>query len=173
MLCSPFIRLSPRARIVLTEFARTGTSGREVRRAQALLWLDAGESVQTVARRLQVSRQMIYTLVPRYQARADRAIVARLQDTLHSGRPATKRKLAMAEVTQLLATPPQDYGYRGQVWTTTMLQTQIQKKHAVRLSEDTLQRALHALKYRFKRPRYVLARRAPFWRQAKGGLKTG
>lgn len=172
MSSSSFIQLSPRARSVLTEFARTGTSGREVRRAQALLWLDAGESVQTVAQRLQVSRQMIYALVTRYQARADQAIMARLQDTLHPGRPATKRQLAMTEVKVLLATSPQAYGYRGQVWTTPMLQTQIQKKHAVRLSEDTLQRALHALKYRYKRPRYVLARRAPFWRQAKGGLKT-
>jgi transposase len=167
------IRLSSHARQVFAELAHSGAPGREVRRAQALLWLDAGESVQVVARRLHVSRQMIYALIARYQARRERSVTARLADAQHTGRPATKRHLAMEQVAQFLVTAPRDYGYRGQVWTTTMLQTQIQKKCAVWLSDDTLQRALHALNYRYKRPRYVLARRAPFWRQAKGGLKTG
>jgi len=53
-----------------------------------------------------------------------------------------------------------------------MLKTQLERQHALRLSDDTVQRAVHALDYRYKRPRFVLARRAPFWRQAKGGSKT-
>ena len=37
----------------------------------------------------------------------------------------------------------------------------------------TVRRALHALGYRWKRPRFVLSRRAEHWRQAKVGSKPG
>jgi len=171
MTPSPLFQLSPRARTALAEIARSGASGREVRRAQALLWLDAGESVQQVAERLQGSRQMLYFVVARYEARCDRSIGERIQDEPHSGRPATMRQRAMDALESLLATPPRVYGYRGSLWTTTMLKTQLEKQYGLDVSEDTVQRALHDRAYRFKRPRYVLARRAPFWRQAKGGSK--
>lgn len=51
------IHLSARARDILEGIARQDANGRLVRRAQALLWLDQGETVQTVAERLFVSRQ--------------------------------------------------------------------------------------------------------------------
>ena len=44
------IHLSPRARVILQDIARQDANGRMVRRAQALLWLDQGESVQSVYR---------------------------------------------------------------------------------------------------------------------------
>lgn len=171
MAASTLIELSPRARRILVEIASGGVPGREVRRAQALLWLDGGESVQAVANRLHVSRQMLYALVARYTERQDRPVRLRIQDEVHTGRPATKRTAAMDAIAALLATPPAQYGYREQLWTTAMLKAQIQRLRGVELSDDTIQRALHDLRYGYKRPRYVLARRDPFWRQAKGGSK--
>ena len=152
--------------------ARSGASGREVRRAQALLWLDSGESIQAVARRLQVSRQMLYALVARYEARSERSVLARIQDETHVGRPATKGQIVQDALEALLASSPSAYGYRGQLWTIGMLKTQIERLCELPLSDDTVQRAVHALDYRYKRPRFVLARRASFWRQSKGGSKT-
>jgi transposase len=165
-------QLSPRARTILSEVARSGAPGREVRRAQALLWLDSGESIQTVAMRLQVSRQMLYDLLARYAARSELPVVARIQDEVHAGRPATKRLLVKDSLEALLQSSPSAYGYPGQLWTIGMLKTQIERQHGLQLSDDTVQRAVHELDYRYKRPRFVLARRDPFWRQAKGGSKT-
>ena len=168
---STLFQLSPRARTILSEVARSNAPGREVRRAQALLWLDRGESVQTVAERLQVSRQMLYALIARYEARSELSVVARIQDETHVGRPATKGQIVQDALEALLASSPTAYGYRGQLWTIGMLKTQIERQYELPLSDDTVQRAVHALDYRYKRPRFVLARRAPFWRQSKGGSK--
>jgi len=169
MTTLPIVQLSYRARLTLETIAQGSASGREVRRAQALLWLAAGESVQEVARRLTVSRQMIYALVDRYESRRDLPILARIQDADHPGRPADKRLLVVGEVSALLKQSPADYGYRGYVWTIGMLKTQTEKKLAMPVSSDTVQRALYEIDYRCKRPRDVLARRDPHWQQVKGG----
>ena len=165
------LRLSARARKELAEIARSSEDGREVRRAQGLLWLDEGEGVMEVSKRLGVSRRMLYALVERYQERKDLAIAVRVMDAEHLGRPAHKRELVMSELEVLLAQAPSEYGYRAQVWTVGMLKVQVQRKHSIEVSEDTVQRALYDLRQSCKRPRLVLARREPHWQQAKGGSK--
>jgi hypothetical protein len=60
-----------------------------LRRAQALLWLDEGESVQEVAGRLHFSRQAIYNWLGRFQRRAALPLAARVADGGHPGRPRT------------------------------------------------------------------------------------
>lgn len=49
-----------------------------------------------------------------------------------------------------------------------MLRCQVQRDLNEAVSLRTVRRALRALRYRYKRPRLVLARRSPTWRQAKG-----
>ncbi len=171
MMCMTKLRivLSSRARMTLERIASNDADGRAVRRAQALLWLAQGESVQQVAERLKVSRQMLYELVERYETRSYLPVLERVQDGVHSGRPTTKRDIVSDEIVILLAAHPSAYGYRAQVWTTAMLKTQVERNRQIETSEDTVQRALYDLRYRCKRPRYVLARRDPHWRQAKGG----
>ena len=166
------IQLSPRARAILEEIARQDANGRMVRRAQALLWLDQGESVQGVAERLFVTRQMLYQVVERYESRLHLPVIERIQDDTHPGRPAAKRDATAEVIALLLAHPPADYGYRGQVWTVPMLRTQVARQAHLALSDDTIERALEDSRYSCKRPRLVLARRDPHWRQAKGGCKT-
>ena len=85
------IHLSTRARANLEAIARQDANGRMVRRAQALLWLDQGESVQAVAERLFVTRQMLYQVVERYESRLHLPVIERIQDDDHPGRPATRR----------------------------------------------------------------------------------
>lgn len=171
MVSVAIIRLSSHARTLLEAVARQAANGRLVRRAPALLWLDHGESVQTVAARLGVSRQMLYDLVERYEARGHLPVLERIQDDPHPGRPATKRAATTEVIASLLATSPTAYGYRGHVWTVPMLKTQVAYRCAMDLSDDTVERALDDLRYRCKRPRFVLARRDPQWAQAKGGCK--
>jgi transposase len=113
---------------------------------------------------------MVYVLVERYEKRKHLRVIERIMDSEHSGRPAHKRELVMAELKMLLLRPPSEYGYRGHCWTVGMLQKQIERKHQCEVSDDTVQRALADLRYSCKRPRYVLARREAQWRQAKGGF---
>src|SRR5919108_6566957 len=60
-----------------------------LRRAQALLWLDAGERVPTVAARLRVSRRTIYNWITRFQEPNALHLTARLSESTRPGRPRT------------------------------------------------------------------------------------
>lgn len=162
------IRLSWRAERVLKEIACSGPNAREVRRAQALLWLHQGDRVAMVANRLGLSRMAIYKIVDRYLERAYRPVRERVQDGSRPGRPAQLREQTCAMLVELLEKLPQDYGYRAQVWSVPLFRRQMTCRLQIEVSEQTVRRALSVLRYRHKRPRYVLARRSPTWRQAKG-----
>ncbi len=58
---------------------------------------------------------------------------------------------------------------RGEAATVPMLKAQIDKTTKMDASPDLIRRALKRLRWRYKRPRFVLSRRSPTWRQAKGG----
>jgi transposase len=156
----------------LEHLAQGGSKARMVRRAQALLWLDQGEAVQVVGLRLGLTRRALEKIVARYQARLERPVVERIEDQPHPGRPAAKRQQVAQMLAELLPQPPADFGYRGFAWTTPMLRCQVERRLQMSTSERTVRRALRAMRYRYKRPRYVLARRSATWQQAKGGSRT-
>lgn len=166
------IKLHPQQRDKLERVAQTSPMGREVRRAQALLWLDQGETIQQVAERLGLSRQAVYDVLERYQSRKAEPVVLRIRDRPHPGRPANKRERVVQIVQDLLAHKPHEYDYRSPFWTVPMLVVQVTACLGEAVSHDTVRRALRLLRHRYKRPRYVLSRRSPTWRQAKGGLNA-
>src|SRR6516162_9344876 len=151
------LRLTARDRDTLAHVARHGTDAREARRALALLDLAGGELPTRVARRYRVSRSTLYEWAARW---AD------------PGRPRGGRDAARAALAEAMPTAPTDHGYRHPAWTTTLLVAHLRRR-GVAASDTTVRRALHALDYRWKRPRFVLCRRAPHWRQAKGGSRPG
>jgi transposase len=165
------IRLSSRAYSILHEIVRSSSDARQVRRAQVLLGLHEGEYPDQIAEHAGLTRQATYTIVQRYQARKDRPIIERIKDREHTGRPPDKVKPATQVIQGLLQQSPKHYRYRSPVWTVPMLQVQVQRRLQIKISRRTIRRALHQLRYRFKRPRYVLALRPTTWRQAKGGSK--
>lgn len=164
-------RLSKREREQLRAVIRTESSARVMRRAQALLWLANGESVDAVAARLGVVRQTVYNWRQEFVRRSAEPLLQRLRDEPRSGRPATKIEIALHWLRQLLPCSPREFGYRARSWTSWLLCKQIEQHSHETIGLNTVRRALHQLRYRFKRPRYVLARRAPNWRQSKGGSK--
>ena len=160
-------RLTARDRDTLAAIARSNADARETRRALALLDLDAGEPATRVARRYQVGRTTVYEWVARWQ-NADRPRSERLRDAARSGRPPTTRDATSDALAERLPTAPTDHGYRHPAWTTPLLLAHLTRR-GVAASDTTVRRALHRLGYRWKRPRFVLSRRAEHWRQAKGG----
>jgi transposase len=161
------LRRSARDREDLSEKARSSPDARETRRALALLDLDAGEPAARVADRYRVSRSTVYEWAARWRD-TDRPRGDRLRDADRSGRPPDTRGAVEAALAELMPTAPTDHGYRHPAWTTPLLLAHL-KRQGVGASDSTVRRALHDLGYRWKRPRFVLSRRAEHWRQAKGG----
>jgi transposase len=57
-----------------------------------------------------------------------------------------------------MASRPAKFGYRYAEWTTGLLQAHLADERQVAVSDGSLCRQLHALGYRWKRPRYTLSR---------------
>ncbi len=161
--------LSRRGRRFLEDFVTCPCGSRELRRAQALLWLGAGESVDEVAARLRVSRQTIYNWQARFCARCDLEPAARLADAERRGRPRTARGVIEPLIAGVVEEDPREYGYRSTVWTAPLLVSYLADFHAVQVSLRSVGYGLGREQLRWKRPRHRLALRPATWRQAKGG----
>jgi transposase len=59
------------------------------------------------------------------------------------------------------------------VWTAPLLRQYLHDRHHLQASRRSVGLAIARLGIAWKRPRYALARRAPTWRQAKGGSNGG
>ena len=165
--------LTKRARKSVEEVAAHTVEAKALRRAQALLWRDAGESTREVAERLGVSQRTIFNWSARFEARQGLEICRRLADGLRSGRPRTVRKIIDPLLEGLIAQDPRTEGYRATVWTVPLLRQALEAAHGIKVSRQSVSLALARLRLRWKRPRHHLALRSPTWRQAKGGSSGG
>jgi transposase len=166
------LKLTARDREALEQAARHSTDARETRRALALLDLADGQTPGRVAARYRVGRSTVYDWVGRWND-AQRPKSDRLRDAERSGRPPQQRDAVAEQLAELMPTAPTDHGYRHPTWTVPLLIAHLAREHRLAASETTVRRALHGLGYRWKRPRFVLSRRDPNWRQAKGGSSAG
>jgi transposase len=160
--------LTPTQRATLWQSAKVSPDRREVRRALALLDLDRGAAVMDIACRYGVSRETVY----RWAARLRRRPAGCLRDAPRSGRPADQGRAAEGLLRAALPADPRRYGYRHPAWTVPLLHQHL-RRLGLDGSEATVRRALRRLGRRWKRPRHVLSRRDPHWRQAKGGSSAG
>lgn len=143
------------------------------RRAQALLWLDQGESVADVADRLGVSRQVIYQWIEIYHSREIKDLATRLAAGERSGRPAQVKGIIDPWIDEVIDHDPRIYDYNSTVWTAPLLVRYLADHPRLSASVPSVKRALARLKIGWNHPRYRLSLRSPTWRQAKGGLKRG
>ncbi len=163
------ISLSRAGRQTLEAIVAQPHDGRQYRRAQALLWLAGGERPTAVARRLRVHRDTVYAWAIRYKEGGPQTVAARLADAARPGRPRQLAKMVEAALTSVMETKPCEQGYRAAQWTIPWLRQYLRECRGLVVSASTVRRCLRHLGYRWKRPRYVLARRSRYWRQAKGG----
>jgi transposase len=137
-----------RLRKALTRVGRA----RPFRRLQALLWLAEGRSISEVARLARASRVSVYHWCGAYQqAGRGQKLAALVEEKPRSGRP---RQIGLRgeEVLQsALGQSP-----------LALLATHLQKCcGGERPSPAALRRRLHALGWRWKRPRYVFRQPDP------------
>jgi transposase len=145
---------------------------KQLRRAQALVWLDEGQTVLRVAELLRVEPRTVYNWVYAFQQRTDLDPLARLRDASRSGRPPTALGIIDPLIDAVIDDDPRDYGYRATVWTAPLLQRYLAEARGIETSRKSVSRAIARLDIRWKRPRHRLGLRPETWRQAKGGSKT-
>lgn len=83
-----------------------------------------------------------------------------LYDKPRSGRPLKANDAFKTSLDECLRTSPNALGYLATLWTVALLVTHLTEQ-GWRISCSTVRRALHALDYRWRRPRLAVMRRDP------------
>jgi transposase len=146
---------------------------KQLRRAQALLWLHEGQPVLRVAELLRVEPRTVYNWAYAFRERTDLDLPARLLDAPRSGRPPTALGIIDPLIDAVIEDDPRTYGYRSTVWTAPLLQRYLEEIHQIETSRKSVSRAIARLGICWKRPRHRLGLRPQTWRQAKGGSNAG
>lgn len=147
------VMLSPQERTALEQVVSSAVFMPGARRAQALLWLAEGKSMQEVASRLSVSRQTVYNWTASLQLRRrDTDIVTCLTDKPRSGRPSYRPRVAMVSpqaidslIVSALGHAPRECGYRALLWTAKLLRQYLQDAHHVQVTIASVRAALARL----------------------------
>lgn len=147
----PSFSLSVQERKQLEEFITPLELTPEVRRAHALLWIDAGHSPQTIAKRLHVSRQTIYNWMSGFQKRCnDRHIQARLADKPRSGRPRTLSRVVDPLIAAAVNHAPHEFGYHTSAWNSSLIGRHLREVHHIVVNRASITAALRRLGVRLK-----------------------
>lgn len=140
------LSLNAKDRQQLKAMSHRAKDARALRRVLALLWLDQGESVQNVAKRLGVSRQIVYQWVERFEERQDLALEARINDGLRPGRPRTVTGVIDPLIAEVLEQKPEDWSYSGREWTSGNLARYLLEVHQIAVSRRSISFALVRLR---------------------------
>jgi transposase len=141
--------------------------GRVYRRAQAVLAVGRGFTVEEASELTSLGRTAVYFWSKRY---LEAHSLAALMDSPRSGRPSSARRLTRSLLLREIGRPPYRVGFASNSWTVPLLRTRLEKRYGFIVSERTLRRRLHACGLRWKRPRYVYATKDPYRAQKKGAL---
>lgn len=146
------------------------SSSKEELRLQALMLLKEGYSIQKISFLLKVTRQTIYNWIKRVEKRkSTEKIKIYLKDAPRSGRPAICSRDVDKFIEKTIKKEPEEYGYYATTWTADLIKEYLRRERKINISRMSVRRALDRLKLAWKRPRYILAHQAEYWRQSKGG----
>jgi transposase len=127
---------------LLTPLALTNA----VRRAQALLWLDAGQGPETVAARLGVSRQTVYNWATRFKERRGQYDVpTRLADDKRPGRGKTTAQIIDPLIATVMGRDPHEFGYCAPKWNPTLLERYLRNVLNITVCRRSVSLALQRL----------------------------
>lgn len=149
------IRLSVRERKMLIEQVRRGEDRRPARRAHVLLLLDEQWTVREIAEALFCSFDLISAVRRAFQAGGVQAALA--ADSAPPHVPAWYTAVQQ----WLLSATPRDFGFFRSRWSCECLSTLLAEKRGLRISGETVRRALHRMGLVWRRPRPVVGPRDP------------
>jgi transposase len=147
----------------LKQLARRAV-GRVSERIRMVLLSSRGYTIAQIAAIFECDEATVRHWLERYQAEKESG----LQDRPRSGRPRKAGPVAQQLIRHTVEQPPATSGHPFGYWTTRTLAAHLAQTAGVRLSAATVRRVLHALAYRWRRPRLNLpldpAAAAIMWR---------
>jgi transposase len=114
---------------------------RKARRIAVVQGILDGASPSEVSRYHHISRQAVYDIVGRVNARG----LAGLDDGNHPGKHGQLTPELRQELTDVLAKPPQACGYRQSRWDGPLLKRYLEERHAIHLCVSQVNRWFHKL----------------------------
>jgi transposase len=145
---------------------RKTRDARYSRRLHAVWLVAQGHSARRTAELLGASERWVGKWLSRYRARRRPEDLA---EGRHTGRPRTATVLTRRRIVAAVKKDPLKLGYSSTVWTVPLLTTHLRSHYGVSLSERTVRRRMREAGLRWKRPRYVFAKKDPHRAQKKGG----
>jgi transposase len=139
----------------LRRLIKTDADPRVRQRAQAVLLVEQGHTLASVGRLLEMKPDRVRIWQRRFATEGRQGLL----DRSRRGRPPALDEAACAFVQAALEQGPQDYGLPVTLWTLRDLQALLLRERSVRVSVCTLHRVVHALGYRYRRPRHDLRHR--------------
>jgi len=125
--------------------------GRVSERIRMILLSSRGYSVPQIAAIFECDEATVRQWITRFEAEG----VDGLRDRPRSGRPRRADAAARAKIEQLIQTAPASLNYIFGFWTVVTLTAHLASQ-GLQLSQASLRRVLHALDYRWRRPRHAL-----------------
>jgi transposase len=135
----------------LKQLARRAV-GRVSERIRMVLLSSRGYSIAQIAAIFECEEATVRHWLERFQEEKESG----LQDRPRSGRPRTAGPAARQLIRHALQQAPAESGHPFGYWTTRTLAAHLAQRAGVRLSAATVRRVLHALRYRWRRPRLTL-----------------
>lgn len=116
-------------------------------RALAILHCAEGMSARKIAAVLLRTEQTVRSWLASYMKEG----IAGLSRTYSSGRPSLRAAKFTPRMEEYLSKSPTDYGWGEETWSIKVLIAQYEKETGVKISEDSVERALKDADYSFKR----------------------
>ena len=127
----------------------------------------AERAPEAVAASLGCSRSSVYAWAAAYRAGG----LAGVRERPRAGRPTRLGAARVGALARLLGEDPQARGRHATGWTVPLLHAELAATGRA-VSARTIRRALRALGWRWKRPRYVLGRPDPAYAEKRGPSRS-
>lgn len=142
-------RLSDRAKQRLVDEARTCRNAAMKTRYLIILNLADGQSPTETSRRLKVARSSVYRTAARFREAGEAGLVDRREE---NGRPKLD-EATLGALYGIVASSPQEHGWRRPTWTRELLVQALQKNTGVGLHVSSMSKALSLIGARRGRPK--------------------
>lgn len=131
--------------------------GRVALRAQLIQQSARGYRVPELVQLYQSSAVTIYKWLDRF----DQEGPAGLYDRARQGRPLKVDETTRQVIKETMSQPPTEAGYNFTYWTIPLLAQHLKETLGKQLCHETIRQHLHALDFRWRRPRWAVKRHDP------------
>ena len=141
------VSIDPDKRKELEQFRRLSSS-KDSEKALMVLLCSEGQKVDQIASTLKRNPHTVRDWLRRYI----KSGIKGLSRNYSPGRPDEKRSKIKEHIAAVIASSPVVHGYNDQVWSVPLIAHDSRQKLNIKVSNDTVTRALNSMGYSYKRP---------------------